>query len=84
MPVVITLRWNNDDADPNNNLTGSSITQTAGHLMVVRGFTKEGNVITNDPASPAGNQQVRHVYDRSQLERQWLTAKGGTVYIIKP
>ena len=84
VPIVITLKWDNTDADPANDLTGSSIDKTAGHLMVVRGFTKEGNVITNDPASPAGNQQVRHVYDRGQLEHLWLKAKGGTVYVIKP
>lgn len=83
VPVVITLRWDNTDADPTNDLTGSSIDKTAGHLMVVRGFTKEGKVIANDPASPAGNHQVRHVYDRGQIEHLWLKAKGGTVYIIK-
>ncbi len=83
VPVVITLKWDNTDADTTNDLTGSSIDKTAGHLMVVRGFTKTGEVIANDPASPAGNDQVRHVYNRAQLEHLWLTAKGGTVYIIK-
>ena len=84
VPVVITLKWDNTDTDPANDLTGSSIDKTAGHLMVIRGFTKNGDVIANDPASPAGNQQVRHLYNRAQLEHLWLKAKGGTVYIIKP
>jgi hypothetical protein len=83
VPIVITLKWDNTDTDPTNDLTGSSIDKTAGHLMVIRGFTKNGDVIANDPASPAGNQQVRHVYNRAQLEHLWLKAKGGTVYIIK-
>jgi hypothetical protein len=83
VPVVITLKWDNTDADPANDLTGSSIQKTAGHLMVIRGFTKTGDVIVNDPASPAGNGQVRHVYSRAQLEHLWLKAKGGTVYIIQ-
>jgi hypothetical protein len=84
VPVVVTLKFDNTDSDPTNDLTGASISKTAGHLMVVRGFTADGKVIANDPASPAGNQQVRHVYDRAQFEHIWLTAKGGTVYIIKP
>lgn len=84
VPIVITTRWDNTDADPTNDLNGSSIAKTPGHLMVVRGFTKDGNVIANDPASPDGNHQVRHVYDRAQFEHLWLRAKGGTVYVIKP
>lgn len=84
VPVVVTLKWDNVDADPTNNLTGSSIDRTDGHLMVIRGFTQDGDVIANDPASPAGNQQVRHIYDRAEMEHLWLKAKGGTVYIIKP
>lgn len=84
VPIVITLKWDNTDSDPTNDLTGSSIDRTDGHLMVIRGFTKDGDVIANDPASPSGNQQVRHVYDRAQLEHLWLKAKGGTVYVIKP
>jgi hypothetical protein len=83
VPVVVTIKWDNTDADPTNDLTGSSIDKTPGHLMVVRGFTQDGKVIANDPASPAGNTQVRHVYDRAQFEHIWLKAKGGTVYIVK-
>lgn len=84
VPVVVTLRWDNKDADPTNNLDGSSIDKTPGHLMVIRGFTANGDVIANDPASPDGNQQVRHVYQRAQMEHLWLKTKHGTVYIIKP
>ncbi|MFE9955973.1 C39 family peptidase [Micromonospora sp. NPDC005299] len=68
---------------------------TAGHLMVVVGFTATGDVIANDPASPS-DATVRHVYRRDQFEQIWLrtrrtTAGGGTgsgsggvVYLIKP
>ncbi|GGR66286.1 membrane protein [Micromonospora fulviviridis] len=68
---------------------------TAGHLMVVVGFTATGDVIANDPASPS-NAAVRHVYPRDQFEQIWqrtrrTTASGGTgsgsggiVYLIKP
>ncbi|WP_320068546.1 C39 family peptidase [Micromonospora sp. RTGN7] len=75
-------------------LTGAGY-GTAGHLMVVVGFTATGDVIANDPASPS-NGAVRHVYPRTQFEQIWLrtkrpTASGGTasgaggiVYLIKP
>lgn len=68
---------------------------TSGHLFVVVGFTAEGDVIVNDPASPS-NDEVRHVYSREQFEQIWLRTKrinasggvsggsGGIAYLIKP
>ncbi|MQA07281.1 MAG: peptidase C39 family protein [Pseudonocardiaceae bacterium] len=68
---------------------------TEGHIMVVVGFTEDGDVIANDPAS-ASNQEVRNVYKREQFERIWLRTKrydengeeasgpGGVAYIITP
>lgn len=84
IPVVVSINWNNVDANPDNDLPGASIDKTPGHLMVVRGFTATGDVIANDPASPAGNSQVRHIYPRKEFERQWINASGGTVYLIAP
>lgn len=82
IPAVIATAWNNTDSNPNNDLTGASIDKTAGHLMVVRGFTKDGDVIANDPASP-DDASVRHVYQRAQFERNWLTVSDGTYYLIR-
>jgi hypothetical protein len=68
---------------------------TAGHIMVVIGFTKDGDVIVNDPAS-ASNDRVRNVYKRAQFENIWQRTKryradgsvaggpGGIAYIITP
>jgi hypothetical protein len=68
---------------------------TAGHLFVVVGFTADGDVIVNDPAS-SSNEAVRNVYKRSQFEQIWLRTKryrangtvaggsGGIAYLIKP
>ncbi|MEH1099114.1 C39 family peptidase [Micromonospora sp. CPCC 205561] len=68
---------------------------TSGHLFVVVGFTAEGDVIVNDPAS-SSNEAVRNVYPREQFEQIWLRTKrtnasggvsggsGGVVYLIKP
>ncbi|KAF4407735.1 peptidase C39 family protein [Streptomyces lycii] len=68
---------------------------TAGHLMCVIGFTEDGDVIANDPASDS-NDAVRHVYKRRQFENIWLRTKrynaegkvsggtGGICYIYWP
>jgi hypothetical protein len=68
---------------------------TSGHLFVIVGFTAEGDVIINDPAS-SSNDAVRNVYPREQFEQVWLRTKrhrangtvasgsGGIAYLIKP
>jgi hypothetical protein len=68
---------------------------TAGHIMVIVGFTEEGDVIANDPAS-SSNEAVRNVYKREQFETIWLRTKrhndsggvssgsGGIAYVIAP
>jgi Peptidase_C39 like family len=54
---------------------------TSGHLVVIVGFTPEGNVIVNDPATDA-NDTVRRVYDRAQFEAVWIGGSGGVAYVI--
>jgi hypothetical protein len=68
---------------------------TSGHLFVVVGFTENGDVVVNDPAS-SSDDAVRNVYKRSQFEQIWLRTKrhradgsvaggsGGVAYLIKP
>ncbi|MGG2463628.1 peptidase C39 family protein [Streptomyces sp. RGM 3693] len=68
---------------------------TAGHLMTVIGFTRTGDVIANDPASP-DDPAVRRVYKRRQFENIWLRTKrhddkgqvksgsGGVCYLYFP
>ena len=63
-------------------LTGAPISSTAGHLVVIAGFTPNGNVVVNDPAAPT-NASVRRVYDRGQFERAWLRRSSGTVYVVR-
>ncbi len=59
---------------------------TNGHLMVIVGFTDEGDVVVNDPASHLirSNDEVRTVYDREQFENTWIPHSGGIVYVIHP
>jgi hypothetical protein len=58
---------------------------TAGHLLVVRGFTAEGDVVVNDPASHCipSNDEVRTVYPREAFARVWMRSRG-LVYVIRP
>ncbi|MFF9897115.1 peptidase C39 family protein [Streptomyces longispororuber] len=75
-------------------LTGAGY-GTAGHLMTVVGFTADGDVIANDPASPT-NAAVRRVYRRREFENVWLRTKrknaqgkvvsgsGGVCYLYFP
>jgi hypothetical protein len=63
-------------------LDGAPISSTAGHLVVIRGFTAAGNVIVNDPAA-ASNASVRRVYKRSQFEKAWQTKSAGAVYVVR-
>ena len=64
IPVVTSQAFDNGE------ITGANYS-TAGHLLVVTGFTKDGNVIVNDPANPS-DAQVRHVFNRRQFENVWL------------
>jgi hypothetical protein len=66
-----------------NKLDGFLFRGTGGHLLTIVGFTSTGDVISDDPAS-SSDSTVRHIYDRSQFERAWLTATGGIVYVIHP
>lgn len=75
-------------------LTGAGY-GTSGHLMTVIGFTADGDVIANDPASD-DNASVRRVYRRREWENIWLRTKrynasgkvvsgtGGVCYLYFP
>lgn len=79
VPVVVSLNY--------SRLTrGKSKSQ--GHLMVIRGFTKEGDPVFNDPfARLEKGEKLRKVFKRGDLEYAWLGPDGnskGAVYIIHP
>jgi peptidase C39-like protein len=75
VPLVASVAY------PRGALTGAPVRGTDGHLVVVRGFTADGHVVTNDPAAPT-ERSVRRTYDRGQFERAWLDGSGGLVYVI--
>ncbi|TAK36669.1 MAG: hypothetical protein EPO21_02025 [Chloroflexota bacterium] len=75
-PVIASLTWLAGELD---NASVSSV--PGGHLIVVRGFTAQGDVIVNDPASRG--EGVRRVYKRAQFANVWLR-EGGIVYLVRP
>jgi hypothetical protein len=81
VPVVTSLTFGRGQ------LAGAPISSTNGHLLVVVGFTAEGDVVVNDPAA-ASNDGVRRVYDRAQFENAWLKrgpagGSGGIGYVVR-
>lgn len=51
-----------------------------GHLIVVVGFAKNGDVIVNDPARSA---KVRRTYKRADLFKGWMANGSGIAYVIR-
>jgi hypothetical protein len=76
VPVVISASWQAGQ------ITGAAIASTDGHILVVRGFDGDGDVLVNDPAGPS-DAGVRYTYDRAQLDAAWARS-GRTVYLIHP
>jgi len=56
---------------------------TSGNLMVVVGFTPEGDVVVNDPAAPT-DDTVRRIYPRAAFEGVWQRGSGGIVHVVHP
>ncbi|MBA2441694.1 MAG: peptidase C39 family protein [Rubrobacter sp.] len=88
VPVVASVAWDNRYAS--RTLSNAPISWSYGHLLVVRGFRRNGDVIVNDPAGANGSQ-VPRVYGRSQFARAWLAndswtsnRSSGVVYVVHP
>jgi uncharacterized protein YvpB len=74
-PVEISHRWEKGELD------GAPISRTDGHMIVVVGFAKNGDVVVNDPAAKPGS--VRRVYKRAQIEKTWLVRGNGVAYVLR-
>ncbi len=77
VPLALSIGWKDGE------LEGAPIGHSAGHLVVLCGFTQDGDPIVNDPAQPT-DDKVRMIYPRDQLERAWLAHSGGVVYVVQP
>lgn len=54
-----------------------------GHIMVLVGFTVEGDPVLNDP-NAATNDGVRKTAPRAEFEAAWLAGSHGLVYVFHP
>lgn len=77
IPLVASLAF-----EPNK-LQGFLFRSTAGHLLTIIGFTAAGDVISNDPASTS-DDTVRHIYNRAEFEKAWMSSTGGIIYVMRP
>lgn len=79
VPVIMSVSFKSSELD------GAGYS-TNGHLMVLVGFTADGDPVMNDPASHliADDKQVRVTYRREQFENVWVPHSGGTVYLNHP
>ncbi|MEZ5977373.1 MAG: C39 family peptidase [Planctomycetota bacterium] len=63
-------------------LRGAPYASTPGHLLVIRGFDANGDVLVADPAARDGATGLT-TYARADLETVWMR-KGGTAYVVEP
>ncbi len=75
IPVIISAPW--------ELLKPGRHEASAGHLTVVIGFTKEGDVVINDPATNLKVESVRHIYRRQDVIHAWAVSYN-TVYLVYP
>jgi Peptidase_C39 like family len=73
IPIAISYSWSGDE------LPGAPLEHSEGHLVVLCGFTANGDCAINDPAAP----NLRVVYPRAALERVWLR-NNGVAYAAAP
>jgi hypothetical protein len=73
-PIVAGIKFKKGEFP--SNVSNSS----AGHLIVIRGFKENGDVICNDPASKTRGNGV--VYKADELAKAWFGC-GGVGYIIR-
>ena len=73
-PVIVSIRYGKGE------LKGSLTDESTGHLILVRGFTAQGDVIVNDPAAWR-ERDGRVVYNRQELHR---ARHGGPVIMVRP
>ncbi len=76
-PVIVSVTFDEGE------LPNAPMAKTRGHVLVIGGFTPEGDIIAYDPAGP-GRDQVRRVYARAAFHRVWRVNKRGLAYRIGP
>lgn len=79
VPVIASIAFGQGELEH----TPSGFDRSSGHLVVVVGFTEQGDVIVNDPrGDPGVGDAVRRVYPRQQFKQAWQGRSRGAVYLI--
>ncbi len=73
VPIIASVRIGEDEV--------AGLTYTGGHLIVIRGFTPEGDVVINDPAYRERGEAS--VWAAEELATVWFE-HGGVAYVIRP
>ena len=76
LPLAMSIGWGRGE------LPGAHLGYSQGHIVVLRGFTKTGDPIINDPAAKT-DAGVRTIYPRDAFERAWIEHSGGIIYVIE-
>ena len=78
-PVVISHKWAAGE------MSQTPTRASDGHLILVVGFTAEGDVVVHDPAAdPRDAEAIRRVYPRAEVQRSWLRNGEGVAYVLRP
>ncbi|MBV9718987.1 MAG: C39 family peptidase [Candidatus Eremiobacteraeota bacterium] len=73
LPLAISYSWREGE------LPGAPLPHSDGHLVVLCGFTRDGDCAINDPAA----RNVRVVYPRKAVEHIWQRNEG-VAYVVAP
>ncbi|SCL33020.1 Peptidase_C39 like family protein [Micromonospora pallida] len=76
VPLVVSAAFRNGD------VPGLDY-DTKGHLIVLVGFTSNGDPVLNDPYA-SDDAGVRRTVDRHRFTAAWQRGSGGMVYVIHP
>jgi Peptidase_C39 like family len=72
-PIIASIKFKKGE------FSSSVLSESAGHLIVIRGMTANGDLICNDPGKRGRGNHV--IYKAADMERAWF-AHGGVAYII--
>ena len=76
IPVILSARW--------DYLKDGRPYDANGHLIVCTGFTPDGDVVINDPATRLERgEKVQHIYQRANVIRAWAKSNNA-VYLVYP
>jgi len=72
-PLIVSVAYKKGE------LKNAPAQSTKGHVVIIAGFDKKGDVIVYDPAAKTA-KEVRRIYIRKQFARAWLKNKKGAAY----